>query len=546
VRLKTALLCTSLAVLATTACARSADTVMPDGRHNASTIPHVLRIVQPQDFVTLNPHLYAAASLSMVSELTMAYLVRYDHRGRPYPELAKEIPDKNNGGVSSDGRTITWHLRPNVRWSDGYPFTADDVAFTVRVIQNPDNNELGHDGWEFIDKVETRGNTTVIFHLRRPYASFLPTFFGSAGANPCILPRHILGRLHDINTAPYNSLPVGIGPFRYVRWKRGENVVMERNPYYFKGRPKLDRIEFRTVASDSTAYTEMQTGEADLWPLVPSEIYPRVNAIPRTLTQVIPGSSFSHIDFEVEHAPLRDLVVRQALRLAVDRERIREVVNHGTGVLQEGYAAPGTSGYDAGSAFVRYDPSAANALLDKARWQTGPDGVRERNGQRLSLNMAVAADNLGTRVLIEELRRMWKQIGVELNVNTYPSTLLFNTLKNGGILASGRFDVSEFTWQGDVRGDLSGFFMCKEFPPYGQNYLHYCNHQLDRLYDTMNGSYQDQANKQLLKQIQKVLAEDVPLIVLSINDNIFVQNSDLHNFHPNAYSLFDDIMNVDI
>ena len=85
---------------------------------------HVLRIVSPQDFVTLNPHLYAATSLSMVSELTMAYFVRYDHRGRPYPELLTEIPSQDNGGISADGRTITWHLRQGVRWSDGVGFNA--------------------------------------------------------------------------------------------------------------------------------------------------------------------------------------------------------------------------------------------------------------------------------------------------------------------------------------------------------------------------------------------------------------------------------------
>lgn len=536
------LMLTSLA-----ACARRIEGgALANGRHNASTQPHMLRIVDPEDFVTLNPHLYAATSLSMVSELTMAYFVRYDHRGRPYPELITEIPTQENGGISRDGRSITWHLRRGVRWSDAALFSAADVVFTVHVIQNPNNRELGRDGWDVIDRVDVRDPYTVVFHLRKPYAAFLPTFFGSAGANPCVLPRHLLWRLHDINTAAYNSLPVGIGPFHYIRWKRGQVVVMEANSFYFRGRPKLNRIEFRTVGSESAAFTEMQTGEADLWPLVRPGFYPRARAIPNTTTQIRPGSDFSHIDFNLSHPILNDLAVRQALRLGLDRERIREVVRHGTGTLQDGYAAPGSVGYDAGIPFTKYDPRAANTLLDHDHWVRGNDGVRVRDGHRLRLDFAVASGNPDTESLIEQIRSMWQQLGVELNVHFYPSTLLFDSIEHGGIVASGRYDVSEFGWQGDVIGDMSGLYLCDAVPPRGQNYLRYCNPTVDSLYHKMEETYIAGRRKPLIAQAQRALARDVPTIILAINDDIYVANSDLHDFHPNTYSPFDDMMDVDI
>jgi peptide/nickel transport system substrate-binding protein len=514
-------------------------------RRNAGTIPHVLRIVDPQDFVTLNPHLYAATSLSMLSELTMAYFVRYDHRGRPYPELVTAIPSRENRGISTDGQRITWHLRQGVRWSDGAPFTSGDVVFTVRVVRNPRNDEVGRDGWNLIDRIETRGADTVVFHLRKPYASFLPTFFGSAGANPCILPAHILGRLREINSAPYNALPVGIGPFRYVSWRRGEAVVMERNPFYFRGRPKLDRIEFKTVGSETDALAEMRAGEADLWPLVRPGFSSLARALPNTITEIIPGPYFSHLDFNLERPILNDLQVRRALRMALDRQRLRDVVLHETGTLQDGYAGPGSVGYDASIPFARYDLSAANALLDQDRWRLGSDGVRVRDGRRLRLEMAVAGDP-NTAALIEEIGRMWRQLGVELETHFYPSTLLFDTFGHGGILARGRFDVSEFAWQGDVMGDLSDLFTCDSVPPKGQNYLRYCNSELDDLYRAMKVSYDGAERKRLLSRVQRILADDVPMIIIDFNDDIYVANSDLHYFHPNAYSPFDDMMDVDI
>lgn len=514
-------------------------------RHNSFTIAHVLRVVEPQDFVTLNPHLYAATSLAMVSELTMAYLVRYDHRGRPVPELINEIPTQENGGITGDGKTITLHLRRDVRWSDGIPFTATDVEFSIRVVQNPANNEISRDGWDLIDRVETRGTDTVILHLREPYADFFPTFFGTAGANPCILPHHLLWRLPNINNAAYNGLPVGIGPFRYTRWRRGEAVELEANPFYFRGRPRLKRIEFKTIPSETTALTQMQSGEADLWPLVRAGFYPRAKSISTAVTEVTPGSYFSHIDFNLRRPLVSDRRVREALRLATDREEIRRDLRHTTGSLQEGFAAPGTPAYDASIPFHAYDPVRAGQLLDDAGWRRGADGVRMRDGRRLQLEFAVVADP-DTDELVELLRKMWHQVGVDIDVHRYSATLLFDQRNRGGILAGGNFDITEFAWQADVLGDLSDIFTCGAVPPRGQNYTGYCNGDVDRLFAETKRDYDGAGRKRRLYEIQRDISNDVPMIVLTINDDIYTANSDLHEFHPNAFSPFDDMMDVDI
>ena len=177
----------ALAVVFLSACSNTA----PRGGGRA----HWLRLSTGQgDPNSLNIHLDPSATTGFIAELTQAYFARYDRDARPIPELLRVIPTRANGGISKDGKTIVWHLRSGVRWSDGVPFTGDDVVFTVHAINNPANNEeQGTSGWDLIAAMQQPDPYTVVFHLKRPYGSYLPLYFGTAANEPCILPKHILG-----------------------------------------------------------------------------------------------------------------------------------------------------------------------------------------------------------------------------------------------------------------------------------------------------------------------------------------------------------------
>ncbi|HZT13049.1 MAG TPA: ABC transporter substrate-binding protein [Candidatus Baltobacteraceae bacterium] len=138
----------------------------PQQRANSWTSPHVLTISDAGDPNTLNPHLGQSAPVANLSEMTMAWLVRWDERNRPYPELATEIPTRENGGVSANGLTITYHLRKGVRWSDGAPFTADDVVFSANVVNNPANNEAAR--FDQVLRVDEPDKYTVVFSSQKP------------------------------------------------------------------------------------------------------------------------------------------------------------------------------------------------------------------------------------------------------------------------------------------------------------------------------------------------------------------------------------------
>lgn len=542
---------TTTTTTTTTATATGAPTNPPVNtgttESNSWTIPHRLRLTDTEDIQNLNPVLTTDTPVSLIiGPLTMGYLVRWDKKGNPIPELVTQIPTMQNGGVAKDGKTITYHIRKGVKWSDGAPFDADDVIFSFKAVLNPDNNVTSRTGWDQIAKMDEPDKYTVVLHLKKPYSPFLETFFSTAGANPCLLPKHLLGDLPNINNAPYNAKPVGIGPFMVKEWSRGSRVVLVANPNYFRGMPKLKEIDYEIITNSNTTLTEMQAKSLDLSYQSPPNMVDQYRSMTGFITWGQPSYYFRHIDFNLTSPKLKDPAVRQALRYATDRASILAKLYHGIGILQE-QPAPKVSVYwDPSIKQVPFDIAKANQLLDQAGWKLGPDGVRAKNGVKLELNFATASGTVINDQLIELLRQTWKQIGVSITVSHYLNTLLFAQYQDGGILYRGKFDVAYFSWGEDAIGDLSPIYSCAQIPPNGQNILHWCNKTAENAMQAFYTHYdQAQRNKDdaiVMEQLNK----DVPTFVLMGTEAVWVYNKDLKNFSPGALSPFDNFMDVDI
>ncbi len=534
------------AALALAACAATlpAASVAQAARH-PYTIPHVLRYATGEDIVGLNPHLVQQGTVSFMSQLTMAWLLRYDQHNQPVPELATTVPSKAHGGISRDGKTITYHLRRDAKWSDGTPFTADDVRFSVDVVRNPANNEGTHLGFDQIDRVEVPDPYTVVFRMQRPYSGFYVNFFSSGGANPCVLPKHLLEKLPNINDAPYNALPVGIGPFKYVSWKRADSVEMVPDPLYFGRKPKLQRVIFKIIPDRNTTLTQLTTHEIDLWAALPAAFYDRARAVPGVATIRQASYGFNHVDFNVEHGALRDPVVRRALRLATDRATIREKIRHGVGILQETPFSPGHP-FHVDLPRVPFDVAAANRLLDAAGWKRGADGVRAKDGMRLEFTVAIGVGLPDTDAILELMRSSWSEAGAHFEVRHYPSPLYFAPAQTGGILYSGKYDVAIFAWYTDPNGDLTNLYACDRIPPKGQNIPRYCNHGADAALRRFISTYDLAEQRAASRVVQEALYRDVPTFVLDAREDVYAFNDDMHGFHPNQVTAFDDLVEADI
>jgi peptide/nickel transport system substrate-binding protein len=515
-------------------------------QRNPWTIPHVLRFSTGADIHSLNPHLDTQATVQFLSSMTMAWLVKFDEHDQPYPELATAIPTQQNGGISPDGLTLAYHLRKNVKWSDGAPFTSRDVLFSIKAVLNPANDESSRSGWDLIDRLDSPDAYTVRIHLRKPYSPFLETFFGSAGGI-CLLPSHLLASLPNINEAAYNALPVGIGPFKYTRWVREQKVVMVANTRYFRGLPRLKEVDYEVIPDVNTLLIAIQSHALDMWYRVPPAYFVRLRGQPGLSSLAHPGLEYYHLDFNITRPALKFRAVRQALEYATDRETLRRAIAVGMGTVQEEPAPPTSSFYVPELASPRpFDLAKANALLDRGGWIRGIDGVRSRNGTRLELQFVLGTGNSEADRLVELLRSWWSKIGVALDVKHYSSAMLFAPYEDGGIVFRGAFDVAYFNVGVDAFGDFSSLYACDQVPPAGENIPRWCNRRASAAMEDFYQQYTPEGRRRDDAILMAELRRDAPTIITLIPDATFIFNSDLRGFHPGAITSFDNMMSVDI
>jgi len=510
----------------------------PTTRVNSWTTPHVLTISDGDALTTLNPHLAQSAPVANLSELTMAWLIRWDEHNRAYPELATAVPSTANGGVSADGRTITYHLRKGVMWSDGAPFTAADVAFSAAAVNNPANNEQGR--WDMISRVETPDKYTVVFHLKKRYSPSIETFFSSCCANPSILPKHLLGKYHSINNAPYNALPVGIGPFKFARWDRKKQVVLVANSRYWRGRPKLDKIVYRIVPNRDALVAQLQAHTLDMWYQFGGAYLARIQSLPGYTVFKQPSYAYNHIDFNITHPAVSDPVVRRALRFALNRQAIVDQVGHGIGIVQDS-ATPVNAPYFVDLGATPYDPAKANASLDQAGWVRGADGIRAKAGVKLDLVFAAVSGAPDNDKALAFLIKDWGQVGVRVRVHHFPSAQFFDHVIYGNA-----WDVTTFAWGADPMGDYSPYYGCRSFPPAAANNIRWCNKTAQTAMDALFGHFEQSGRTADVRVLMKQLIDDAPTIVSTMRVDMFGYNKDLKNYHPNDVTIFDNMMDVDI
>ncbi len=513
---------------------------------NSFTHPHQLRIALQGDVSSLDTLLTTEAQANWIDNLTMAWLVRFDRDNEPIPELATIVPTQANGGISADGKSITYHLRKDAKWSDGKPFSADDVAFTTRIINDPRTNIQSRQGWDQIVRMDEPNKYTIVFHLKAPYSPFVRTAFASGGGSPSVLPEHLLAHTSNINTDPYNSLPVGIGPFKFTKWARADSIEMVANPLYFRGRPKLDKITFKIIPNRDTIVAELQTGEVDLWSIAAPAYLSRLQALKGYHLLRQPSYGFGHLDLNTSHPGISDPVVRRALLLAWDRRAQRTKIGHGVGILQDSIYSPRSPYFDPKIGFTEMNPAKANALLDGAGWKRGADGIRAKNGVRLNLEVVANTGSPDTDARIELLRQDWKAIGVSFTLKEYAVNQLFASMQENGIIQNGKFDVVFFAWFPNASGDQSNIYGCKQIPPVGQNDLHWCDARADAAMQDSLATYSESRKKRDAAILQEELQQSAPTIVSTLYEDLYVENDDLKNFHPNNVSLYDDFMNVDI
>ncbi len=413
------------------------------------TQPGVFRFSEASDPKNLNPILDAGTPMLDLSMFIYSWTIRYDSKGHPVPDALREIPTVANGDVSKDGLTLKYKLRPNIKWQDGAALTCNDLKFTWQVVMNPHNNVVTTDGYKSIGSIDCSDPTVAVIHMKKLYAPYLQQLW-SVNGNAPILPEHILAKYNDdkgsFNTAPYNALPVGSGPFKVVAWNRGQDVRMVANPDFYLGKPKLNEVIYKILPDENTEHTQLQTHEIDMLAIGSAMKWPQYAALaadPANGLVAVRVDSFqySHIDFNLRHPIVSDRNVRVALAYATDRNEIIEKIMHGSAIPAETDQSPKLSwAYTDDITHHPYDPAKARATLDADGWKVGRDGIRVKDGQRLEFTLSTQTESNYGKALQTVLQRQWREVGVQADIKNYPTSQFFDNSANG-ILQGGHYDV---------------------------------------------------------------------------------------------------------
>jgi len=507
-----------------------------------------LIVGSPQEPETLNPLLSGQSIADALSALTIEGLVEVDAEGKFAPVLAQALP-----AVSEDGLVVTYQLKEGVTFSNGDPLACADVVYTWNAIMS-DLSQASTSGYGDIDAIDCPDDTTVQVSFSQLYAPYLRLF-------SYILPQ-AAGDPAGLDSWPFNRSPIGTGPWVVQEWNAGDQIVYAKNPNYREtGKPYLDGVIVKILPSREVGMQLLGTGEIHaLWDLIEADFL-ALDAMKESgvgYATAVTGENelllFNFADPTIDapadpaanpHPILGDLRVREAIQMAIDKALIAETllnnqVKVGTTVLPVGqFACPQPPS--------AYDPEKAAALLNEAGWILGDDGIRAKDGVRMSMKFQTTSGNKLREDTQQVVVEMLKAIGVELLIENVPSDVLFAGWDSDGLRKHGSFDIIMYTTGPGIDPDshLYGNYHSSNIPTAdnnggGNNYSRYINADVDQWIDEAAGITAVQERQKLYCQVAEQINKDLPRVFLYERLLITGVRNEVQNFQvspgPNDFT----------
>ncbi len=516
-------------------CAKSGggSALQANGDHSW-TVPGRLRMAIMTDVKNLNPLLNSNTTDVFIDMLMFEPLVSANQKGTVIPMLAAVVPSKENGGISADGLTITYHLRPDAKWSDGVPVSSTDVKWSWQAIMNPNNNVISRHGYDFIRSIDTPDAHTVVVHLKTRFAPFVNSFFAPSDQPFPVAPAHILAKYPNINQIPFNDAPtVSDGPFTFVSWQHGDHIELKRNDAFFMGKPKLKSILIRIIPDENTAVNALRSHDIDWIFEASANNYKALSTIPDVSIVRVDVNGYEYLQLNTQSPALRDVRVRRAISYGIDKARLVQTLTFGQMQAATADIPPWLWAYDPTLQSDPYDPAKARALLESAGWKPGKDGMMRKNGRPLELTLTVNPSNITRRQGAVQIQAMLATIGIDVHVKSYAADILFAPVGDGGILQGGKFDIEYAGWYAGIDPDDSSQLMCENVAPNGYNYSRYCSKAMDAAQNDALSHYSQAQRKIAYAKIQKLIIQDAPMIVTYWERQIQPISVDFKGFAPN-------------
>jgi ABC-type transport system substrate-binding protein len=479
--------------------------------------PNTLVMIIESSPTNLDPRVGIDAYSERIDNLLFDDLLDRDEHLNVKPGLADrwDIPDP---------LTYVFHLHSGVKFHNGAALTSRDVKWTFDSLLQGKIRSTKAAAFRFVDRVEAPDDSTVVFHLKEPFATLLWNLSDGAMG---IVPYGSLGEI--------SAQPIGSGPFRFISAEPDKEVIIERNPDYWHDPPRLERVRFMVVPDGTTRALELRKGSADL----------EINALTPDMVVTLerepaldvlrgPGTVLQYMGFNFRDPILKDLRVRQALAYAIDRRPMLQY-------LWRGFAQPADSilpkqswAYTNKVQTYNYDPERAREILDAA-------GYRPMSGVRFHLVMKTSTDE-NTRLMVAVLQQQLRDVGIQLDIRTYEFATFFADVSKGA------FQLYSLRWVGGNEDpDIFEYaFHSSKFTPNGANRSFYSNPRVDALIDKARAELDQRKRAESYAEIQRILAEDLPSLNLWYLDNVLVHTRRVKNLSLNPPGNYDFLKTAEL
>ncbi len=402
-----------------------------------------LKLLWWQGPTLLNPHFAVGTKDQDGSRIFYEPLASWDADGNLIPELAAEIPTRENGGLSADGRAVTWKLKRGVTWHDGKPFTADDVVFNWEFASDPATAAVTSGTYNKI-KVEKVDDFTVRVLFEKASPFWADAFVGTAGM---IIPKHLFAEFKGAKSreAPANLKPVGTGPYKFVDFKPGDMVKGEAYMnYHVANQPFFDAVEMKGGGDAvSAARAVLQTGEFDLaWNLqVEDEVLKRLEAGGKGEVILLETGNLEHLQcnftdpntevdgerssLKTKHPILQEKAVRQALALLCDRKSVEDHIYGRTGSATSN-VVNNPSRFRSKNTSYEFNIDKAIKVLDDAGWKPGADGIRQKDGKKMKFvyQTSINAPRQKNQQIIKQAAQ---RAGIDIELKSVTASVFFSS-----------------------------------------------------------------------------------------------------------------------
>ena len=462
------------------------------------------------DARTLVPILASDSASSDICGMIFNGLVKYDKNINLTGDLAE------SWDIEDEGRVIIFHLKENVRWHDGAPFTARDVEFTYRKLIDLNVKTPYSGDFERIKNFAVLDDHTVRITYKEPFAP------APSSWRMWIMHEHIL-RKEDLNKTSFSRSPTGTGPYRFKSWKTGDKIELVSNHDYFEGRPFIDRYIYRIIPDEATTFLELQTQGADETLLTPLQFTRQTdNDFFKAHYNKFkyPGFGFTYLGYNLLDPKFQDIKVRQAINHAVNKKEMIDTIFFGLAEVTTGPFIRDSWAYNKDVKNAPYDLSEARRLLKEAGWiDLDNDGWVEKGGQKLEFTVLVNQGNAERIRCAELIQKDLKDVGIRMKIRVIEWSSMINEFIN-----KRHFEAVLMGWSLSRDPDCYDIWHSSKTREGEFNFIGYKNERVDRLLEEGRRTFDQSKRAAIYHDIHRLIYEDQPYLFLYSADALPIVN----------------------